>query len=134
MKSIARSFLTIAAGLFITSWLIPGFSVSKNPTDFITITAMLWASNIFVKPLLKILFLPLNIATFGLFTIVINSLILYGITYLSHGLTISNWTFSGFSYNGFIIPELEFGIIATYIVSGFIIGVALTLVRWLVNE
>src|SRR3989344_6473102 len=131
MKTILRSFITTAAGLFLTSWIVPGFAITKDLITFSVITSALVLANWFVKPLLKIIFMPLNIATFGLFTIVINALILYGISYFLSGITISDWTFSGFNYSGFHIPEISFGIIGTYLVSGFIVGIVTTIVKWL---
>ncbi|MCR4264465.1 MAG: phage holin family protein [Candidatus Roizmanbacteria bacterium] len=131
MKTIIRSLITTAAGLFLTSWIVPGFQIVKDPLVFGALTGALVLANWFIKPILKIVFLPLNIATFGLFTIVINALILYGISYFLSGITISDWTFSGFDYSGFHIPEISFGIIGTYLVSGFIIGIVTTVVTWL---
>jgi putative membrane protein len=134
MKSIIRSFLTFAAGLFLTSWIVPGFEISKNIQTFVMIAGSLMLASFFIKPLLKIIFMPINIATFGLFSIVINAIILYGLDYFFGGLRITEWTFDGFTYNGFIVPQITFGIIATYLLSGLVIGVLLTLVKWLVDE
>lgn len=125
--------MSAAAGLFLTSWIVPGFVVSKDIVTFSLITGALVLANWFIKPILKIIFLPLNIATFGLFSIVINALILYGISYVLSGITISAWTFQGAEYSGFQIPEISFGIIGTYVVSGCIIGIVTTTVKWLVE-
>ena len=134
MKFLIRSFLTVAAGLFITSWVIPGFSVSTDPMVLLTITTALVLANWFVKPLLKIVFLPLNLASFGLFSLVINAIILYGIHYFFTGITVSSWTFPGYEYSGFSIPVMTFGIIVTYLIAGLIIGITTTIVHWLVAD
>lgn len=134
MKTILRSLLTTAAALFLTSWLVSGFSITKDLYTFALVTVALVLANWFVKPILKIVFMPLNVATFGLFTIVINALILYGITYFLSGITISAWTFPGYEYSGYKIPEISFGIIGSYLASGFIIGIITTIVNWLAEQ
>lgn len=45
------------------------------------IAAVLTIINIFVKPIIKLIALPINLLTFGLFNLVINFGILYGISY-----------------------------------------------------
>ena len=133
MKFLIRSFLTTAAALFIISWTVPGFTISKDLVTFSMLAAGLTVANWFVKPILKIVFLPVNIATFGLFSIVINAAILYAVSYFLPGVHVSEWAFSGFSYQGYIIPRISFGIIETYLLSGLIIGICLTLIKWLVE-
>lgn len=66
-------WVLFALSLLFVAWVVPGISFS----GFI---AALWAAiviglvNIFIKPILMILTLPINLLTLGLFTFVINAL------------------------------------------------------------
>jgi len=51
--------------------------------------------NIFIKPILKIITFPINMMSMGLFTIVLNALLLWGVSYLVPGFNI-DYTIQGF--------------------------------------
>jgi putative membrane protein len=74
---------------FLKSWVINTFAVLvaaiilqghiayKSPADLIVAALLLGILNAFVRPILMLLALPLLIFTLGLFTLVINALLLY---------------------------------------------------------
>jgi putative membrane protein len=74
------AILTIALSLFVMYYNNGQFITMTNPNDYKTIATFLGVLvllNIFVKPILKILTLPLNCLTFGLFSFVINFIVVY---------------------------------------------------------
>lgn len=73
MKIITRLLLS-ALAIFVTAYLLPGVEVIGWESYFI-LAIVLGALNLFLKPLLVLLTLPLNILTLGLFTVVINALL-----------------------------------------------------------
>jgi putative membrane protein len=73
MNIFLRWFVNAATLLIITK-LIEGVVVSGWYAAFVA-AAVLGLVNIFVKPLLFILTLPINILTLGLFTLVINAVL-----------------------------------------------------------
>ena len=64
-----------AVALLITSYVVPGFKV-KNFKGALVACALIGLANVFIRPLLLFLTLPLNILTLGLFTFVVNAIIL----------------------------------------------------------
>jgi putative membrane protein len=60
--------------VFLASYILPGVDVDSFVTA-ILVAVVLGALNLFLKPILVILTLPINILTLGLFTLVINTLI-----------------------------------------------------------
>ena len=74
---------------FLQSWVINTFAVLvaaiilrghiayQSPADLIVASLLLGILNAFVRPILMLLALPLLIFTLGLFTLVINALLLY---------------------------------------------------------
>lgn len=67
-------WLIAAIAIGITSFVIPGVRVGVFSA--LGAAVVLGFLNIFIKPLLIILTLPVNILTLGLFTIVINALLI----------------------------------------------------------
>lgn len=97
----------------LTMWLIgyyvPGITVENFQSAFI-VCAIMALINIFVKPLIKLITLPINLLTLGLFGIVINALMFWLAGYLAEGIVIDGFisgligslimTFAGVVING----------------------------------
>ncbi len=87
MHPILLKWLINALALYITTYLVKGIEVSGA-------WALLWAAallgilNAVIRPILIILTLPINILTLGLFTLVINGLMLWIVSFLIKGFVI----------------------------------------------
>jgi putative membrane protein len=68
-------WLILTAAITVASYLISGIQVSGFFSAFFA-AAILGVLNVFFRPILLILTLPINILTLGLFTFVINALLL----------------------------------------------------------
>jgi putative membrane protein len=75
MRGFAVRWLTLTAAILMASYLLDGIRVSGFFPAFLA-AAMLGILNAFFRPIAIILTLPLNILTLGLFTFVINALML----------------------------------------------------------
>jgi putative membrane protein len=67
---ILLSLILSTLAVFITAQIVPGVQVSSVTTAFI-VAVVLGIINAFIRPILLILTLPINILTLGLFTLVI---------------------------------------------------------------
>ncbi len=79
-----------ALALMLTAWLIPGISVSGIWAAMIA-CIIIAVINIFVKPLIQLLTLPINIVTIGLFTLVINALLFMLAGWIAPGLQVDGF-------------------------------------------
>jgi len=68
-------WLVNAVAIVITAYLLPGVRLSGFFAALVT-ALVLGLINVFIKPLLLLLTLPLNILTLGLLTFVINALLI----------------------------------------------------------
>ena len=66
------NWLVMTLAVFISAQIIPGVSVDSFFVAFVA-ALVLGVINIFLKPILLILTLPINLFTLGLFTLVINA-------------------------------------------------------------
>jgi putative membrane protein len=83
------SFAVNIAVLFVASRFIEGFSVTPTTASFLVAAALLTLANALVKPILKLFFFPLIILTLGLFTLVINAVLLYALDVVLTSVTIA---------------------------------------------
>ncbi len=65
-------FISGTIGLFIAVKYIPGIYFYGTLKDFLIAGACLGVINLFIKPIIKLIALPLRILTFGLFGLIIN--------------------------------------------------------------
>jgi putative membrane protein len=89
MKLIG-SLLISTLAVLISAYVLPGVSVNTI-WDALLVAIILGLLNIFLKPFLILLTLPINILTLGLFTFVINVLLIYLVTALVAGFTVSGF-------------------------------------------
>ncbi|MDP3057467.1 MAG: phage holin family protein [bacterium] len=69
--------------------LIPGFEFTGDTISLLWVSFLLTIVNFFLKPVLKLLFGPLILLTLGLFTVVINMIIIYIVDRSTPDLTIT---------------------------------------------
>ncbi len=67
-------WIVSAVAILIAAYLIPGVTVTL--IGALVLAVVLALINVFLKPLLTILTLPLNIVTLGLFSLVLNALLI----------------------------------------------------------
>ncbi|HWB89951.1 MAG TPA: phage holin family protein [Acidimicrobiia bacterium] len=95
------NLLATAASLWVAVWLIDGFEFDGQWWQFIIIALILGIANAVVKPILKILSLPLVILTLGLFLLVVNAIVLQIVVWLS-GVFELGLTSTGFFWATFL--------------------------------
>jgi putative membrane protein len=84
-----------AAALWVSAVLIPGLDFNGGPVRLLLVAAVFGIVNSTLRPLLTILTCPLIVLTLGLFTLVINALMLLVTGWLSE-----SWNL-GFTVSGF---------------------------------
>ena len=75
MRFLIRLLIN-AAALWIATRLVSGITASSDPATFLAVALVFGLLNALVAPLLRMLTCPLMILTLGLFTFVINAVIL----------------------------------------------------------
>jgi putative membrane protein len=74
MKIITK-LVTTTLAVMVTAYLLPGVDID-NAWVAIVVAIVLSVLNVFVKPLLILLTLPITVVTLGLFLLVINAIII----------------------------------------------------------
>lgn len=90
MRGIALRWLTLTGAILLASYMLEGIRVSGFMSA-VGAAAILGILNAFFRPIALILTLPINILSFGLFTFVINAVML----------KMASGVIDGFEVNGF---------------------------------
>lgn len=134
MKPLLRNTLFNAFSIFLISQILPGVKVSGGLFTFIFGGLALTLLFILLKPILKLLTLPLNIITLGMFSFLTNVIIFYALTVLVVGITITSFTFLGYEYAGFIIPKIYFNTLFAFVSVAFLQSVIVSFLSWLIEK
>lgn len=95
MKLILRILINGFA-IWLTSMLLSSFSFSGSFLNLIIVAVVFGLVNALVRPIVKLLTLPINLMTLGLFTLVINTLMLILTVWLSDSLSLTGGLFENF--------------------------------------
>jgi putative membrane protein len=87
--------LVNAAALWVATRLVPGVTYSGALFPFLGVALVFGIVNVFIRPVAKLLALPLIILTLGIFALVVNGLMLWLTSSLSEALGL------GFHVSGF---------------------------------
>lgn len=90
MNFIIRLIVTAAVAFVLSKYFLDGVQIASFGTAII-FAIVLALLNLFVKPILSILGLPLTIITFGLFSFVINALIILLAGYFVDGMNVDGF-------------------------------------------
>ncbi len=131
MKTLLRYFLINTVSLWIVTRIIPGLTYSGGIKSLFLGGLAFMAINFLLVPILKILFLPLNLLTLGLFSWITNVLALYALTTIVSDFQLTSYAFPGYHLSGFIIPAYEFSPFLVAIISSLLIGVITNFLHWL---
>ncbi len=88
--NIFLRWIMFALSIIFVSWIVPGIEVSSflHAMLVVIIIALI---NTFIKPILQIITLPINIVTLGLFSLLINALLLMLAGTLSPGFEVEGF-------------------------------------------
>ena len=83
-------WLIYAVAIMLLTYVVPGISV-KNFYSALLAALVLGLVNAVIRPLIILLTLPVNILTLGLFTLVINALMLWLVSSIVKGFDVKNF-------------------------------------------
>lgn len=113
MVSFIIRIIGNSVALYVASLFVAGFSFTGGIKEYAIAGAVLGLLNMTVRPVLKIISLPIIILTLGLFTLVINALLLWTVDYIFDFVIISD--------------------IVTLVWATIVIGVVNMLVSWIIK-
>lgn len=82
-------WILASIAIAISAYLVPGVQITIPGT--LIAAVVFGALNLFIRPLILILTLPINVLTLGIFTLVVNALLVMLVAYLVPGFHIAGF-------------------------------------------
>lgn len=133
MKTLLRHILVNLLGIYLASLFVTGLSWRGDIKILLMAAVALGLINLLVRPVVKLITLPINLFTLGLFSLVINALMLYLVTLVVPQFTVNAFYFRGLDVGVLIIPALSIGRLPAFVVASGAISVVSTFINWLVS-
>ena len=134
MKKIIRYwFINLISLLFVSS-IITSISFAGGWQTIGLVSLVITLFELILKPIIKILLLPINIITLGLARSFINVIGLYLTTTIVVGFKISPYIFEGGSWNGFTAPQAEPSLFLTYLITSILLNLSFSIIFWIVKK
>ena len=83
-------WICFALAIIFTAWVIPGIEVSSFLSAMFA-CVIIALINTFIKPVLKLVTLPINFLTIGIFSLVLNALLLMLAGWITPGLEVEGF-------------------------------------------
>ncbi len=132
MKKISRMLIFSGLSIFTLTLFNPSFKVLGDFRNFIYLTILVAIVYYLLIPVLKLIFLPINILTLGFFSFILYVFIFnLAINYL-HLASITSWDFPGFSSEFLIVPRLVINEFYNRILSAFYVSFFISLLESIV--
>lgn len=107
------SFLANAAALWVTTYFVPGVTVTDTTTLFLAAISI-GLVNTFIRPILRLISLPVTLVTFGIFALIVNAV----------AFLIAAWFVPGFEIDGFM----------TAIIGALVMSIASMIINFFVDK
>lgn len=132
IRPILRSFVYTGAALgFVNTISGGGIHFARGPETFLMASLAISIGNHFVRPIVNILLLPINLVTLGLFRWVTNVLMMYIVTIIVPGFAIGAFNSKSVTLQGLAIPEIHLIGIASFLLISFLISFLASFLYWL---
>lgn len=133
IKRYLRLFLINLFCLWSIGFLLPGVKFIGGFQTIALTALVLTLIGSFIKPLIKLLLLPVNLLTLGAFRWLVNVITLWLVTLVVPQFIIQSFQFAGYTYNGFAIPTMFVATFWAFVLASLIISIITTFVLWLIK-
>lgn len=133
MKSLLRAYLINMVSLWTTTQILPALAITDGFRGLAIASAAFMAANFILIPLIRILLLPLNLLTLGLFSWLANVIALYFLVTIIPSFKVLAFNFPGLNFDGISFPPLDLSPFLVVIVASFIIGFIHHFLKWLIK-
>ena len=135
IRLLLRSVAINLASIYIAAQILSGIITYVGGYQTLLLAALAIAVvNLFVRPVINLLLLPIHLVTLGIFRWVANLVTLYLVTLLVPNLQIHSFTFPGLDLKYIIIPSMHFTAFGAFVVATLTLTLTFHLLYWLLQD
>ncbi|MEK7163888.1 MAG: phage holin family protein [Patescibacteria group bacterium] len=122
-------------GIYLASQILSGIIVYVGGVQTLLMAALVIAGvNLFVRPIINLLLLPINLITLGMFRWVSNLVTLFLVTRLISNLQIRPFDYAGANLGFLIIPPIHFSAFMAFVVATITLTITFHFLYWLFQD
>jgi uncharacterized membrane protein YvlD (DUF360 family) len=130
-----RSIAINVASIYVVIQILSGVIYYVGGIQTVLTAALLISlANLFVRPVVNLLLLPIHLITLGLSRWVANLVVLYGVTLIEKNLIIHPFTSARVDLGYLIIPPITFSSFGAFIVVTLTLTVVFHFIYWLFQD
>ena len=122
MKKIFRMIIFSGIAIFLTAYWNKGFIIKLDPMIFLKASLMIALVYYLIIPVSKLILLPLNIITLGLFSTIFYALVIYFLLTNMSLISIKDWVFPGVKLFGITLGKINISSFYNIFISSFSIS------------
>lgn len=134
MRTVLRNTFFYSFSLFLLTQIMQGVRVSGDITSYILGGFLLFILFTILRPILNIISFPFNLITLGMFSFLINVIILYILTVFFSNISIASFLFKGLSFAGFTIPKVFINTFFAYVLASFFLSAIIGFLTWITKK
>lgn len=135
IRLVLRSIAINLACIFVCAQILSGIISYVGGYQTLLFAAfIISAVNLFVRPIINLLLLPINIMTLGVFRWISNLATLYIVTWLVPNLQIHAFVYPGLDLKYLIVPPLHFSPFGAFIVATLTLTFTFHFIYWLLQD
>ena len=135
IRLFLRSIAINLASIYIAAQILSGVITYVGGYQTLLAAALIIAVvNLFVRPVINLLLLPIHLVTLGLFRWVANLATLFIVTKFVPNLQIHAFVFQGLDLKYVIIPSFHFSAFGAFLVATVILTLTFHFLYWLLQD
>lgn len=133
MKTIIKRLIVESVVLYLVIQITTGLEFQNGNTSLLMAGFALMIASLFIRPVINLLLLPLNLLTFGFFRFMANAITLYIVDLVLVEFNIHAFFFKGYPGTLVSLPSVGFpeGPLS-YLAFSFLISFVTSIIYWLI--
>lgn len=131
MRKFIVKILATAASFYLTQYFLAGVHLDPNLSTYLFASLVFVIFNFILSPIIKLLLLPINLLTLGLFRWVTNVLVLYLFDLFYDGISLTAFTYPGSTSAWLVIPSGHLGLFWVLVLSSLIMSLTYSIISTL---
>ena len=131
MRKIIVKVLATAAGFYIAQYFLSGIHLDNSWSAYLIASLVFVIFNFLLSPIIKLLLLPINLLTLGLFRWLTNVLVLYLFDLVYDGIRITSFTYAGLTSAIISLPSTPLNLFWVLVFASFLMSLTYSLITTL---
>ena len=134
MKRFLRIFIVESVTLYLVSLITTGLIFKDGTPSLLETAIALAVAALFVRPVVNLFLLPLNLLTFGFFRFLTNAVTLFIVDLVLTQFSVGEFFFKGYPGALIALPSVGFPAgVLSYLAFSFMLSFISSLIYWLID-